>query len=63
MEHNSCAQTKRETNPWWGVDLGKSVWVETVLIASATNSHFKVLSNVEIRIGKTSNQWLIISSY
>ena len=60
VEHNSCAQTKRETNPWWGVDLGKSVWVETVLIASATSSKFKELSNVEIRIGKKSNHWLIM---
>jgi len=57
VEYKSCAQTRREKDPWWRVDLGKSVWVESVLIASRTDSEFKGLSNVEIRIGKTSNHW------
>jgi len=60
VEYKSCAQTQKETDPWWRVDLGKSVWVESVLIASRTDSEFKGLSNVEIRIGKTSNHWFIM---
>ena len=57
LREHSCAQTKKETDPWWRVDLGKSVWVESVLIASRTDPKSKQLSNVEIRIGKTSNHW------
>ena len=58
-EKKSCAQTQKETDPWWRVDLGKSVWVESVLIESRTDSNFKELSDVEIRIGKASNHWLM----
>ena len=62
-EENSCAQTQKETDPWWRVDLGKSVWVESVLIASRTDSNFKELSDVEIRIGKASNHWRMMLCY
>lgn len=60
VEYNSCAQTQKETDPWWGVYLGKSVWVESVLIASRTDSDHKELSNVEIRIGTSSNHYFIM---
>lgn len=60
VEDNSCAQTRKETDPWWGVDLGKSVWVENVLIANRKDSQHKKLSNVDIRIGKTSNHCFIM---
>lgn len=53
-----CAQTRNEPDPWWRVDLGKSVWVESVEIASRTD-----LSDVDIRIGKASNHWLTDELY
>ena len=49
-----CSQTKKSNNPWWRVDLGMTVWVETVLIVSSRDDKdesYKELSNVEIRIG------------
>ena len=60
MGSKSCAQTMKIRDPWWRVDLGKSVWVESVLIASGTDPEFKGLSNVEIRIGNTSNHCFIM---
>ena len=59
-KYDSCAQTQQETDPWWRVDLGKSVWVEGVLIATRTDPEFKGLSNVDIKIGNTSNHWFIM---
>ena len=58
--YDRCAKTRSGKDPWWRVDLGKSVWVESVLIASRTDPGFKGLSNVEIRIGNTSNHWFIM---
>ena len=54
IKSNSCSQTRNTKNPWWRVDLGKSVWVEKVLIASSRDAEHKALSNVDIRIGKIS---------
>ena len=60
VEYNSCAQTQNETDPWWVVNLGQNVWVESVLIASRTDSDYKELSNVDIIIGMSSNHYFIM---
>lgn len=54
VEENSCSQTKMDRNPWWRVDLGKNVWVEKVLIANRKDSYYTDLTDIDIRIGKTS---------
>ncbi|XP_078372795.1 fucolectin-4-like [Oculina patagonica] len=43
VKDKSCSQTKYTTNPWWRVDLGKSVWVEKVLIANQESPHHEKL--------------------
>ena len=53
VKANSCSQTKKTRHPWWRVDLGKSVWVEKVLIANRKDSYYADLTDVDIRIGKT----------
>ena len=60
MEYKSCAETIKSRTPNWRVDLGKRVWVESVLIATRTDPEFKGLSNVDIKIGNTSNHWFIM---
>ena len=60
VEYNSCAQTEEEMDPFWAVSLGKSVWVESVLIASRTDSDYKELSDVDIIIGMSSNHYFIM---
>jgi len=52
----TIARTLKETDPWWRVDLGKSVWVESVFISGEDG-----LFDVDIRIGNTSNHWFIMS--
>ena len=47
-------------DPFWAVSLGKSVWVESVLIASRTDSDYKELSDVDIIIGMSSNHYFIM---
>ncbi|XP_078374553.1 uncharacterized protein LOC144658099 isoform X3 [Oculina patagonica] len=51
VEDKSCSQTDYTNNQWWRVDLGKSLWVEKVLIANQRNPHHKTLDDVDIRIG------------
>lgn len=43
---------------WWRVDLGKSVWVESVEIVSRID-----LLDVDIRIGKVFNYWFMDELY
>lgn len=53
VKEKSCSQTKKTNKPWWRVDLGKSVWVEKVLIANQRDPLYEKLKDVDIRIGKT----------
>ncbi|XP_068704567.1 uncharacterized protein [Montipora foliosa] len=51
----TCTHTKKETNPWWRVDLGREYIVTDVTIINRF-SHYKRLKNFDVRIGvKTNN--------
>ncbi|KAL9979348.1 hypothetical protein ACROYT_G016999 [Oculina patagonica] len=49
-DQKSCTHTKKETNPWWRVDLGREYIVTDVLIVNRYEYHER-LTNFEVRIG------------
>jgi len=53
--HLTCSWTQAETNPWWRVNLGQSVFVERVVITNRYDSTGSELSGFELRIGSNSS--------
>ncbi|XP_051872447.1 fucolectin-like [Pristis pectinata] len=50
FRHSSCSRTRRQSRPWWRVDLQKHYRIYVVSITSA-NRMAKRLKGAEIRIG------------
>ena len=48
----SCTHTKKESNPWWFVDLGSPKSVGEVYIVNRGDCCGDRLSSFEIRVGK-----------
>ncbi|XP_015763294.1 PREDICTED: neurogenic locus notch homolog protein 1-like [Acropora digitifera] len=53
----SCTHTKKETNPWWRVDLGREYIVTDVTIINRFD-HYERLKNFDVRIGVNTNNLL-----
>ncbi|XP_029307058.1 fucolectin-like [Cottoperca gobio] len=49
----SCSCTRRQTNPWWRVDLGKTYKIDTVTITNRKDCCSGRLNGAEIHIGDT----------
>ena len=54
FKDGSCILTKIEDDPWWQVDLGKTMLVTDVVIHNRLDSCCNsMLNKLEIRVGKT----------
>jgi hypothetical protein len=57
FNQGSCTHTKRDKNPWWRVDLGKSMNVQHLQIWNRGDCCGSRLSNFEVRIGASKRKW------
>ncbi|KAL0966852.1 hypothetical protein UPYG_G00300950 [Umbra pygmaea] len=53
VNYQSCSNTKKETNPWWRVDLLKKYRVSSVNITNRGDETFSRINAAEIRIGNS----------
>ncbi|XP_059827519.1 fucolectin-like isoform X1 [Hypanus sabinus] len=53
FRHSSCSRTRRQSRPWWRVDLENHYRVYVVSITSAKSRRCGRLNGAEIRIGDT----------
>lgn len=49
--NNSCTHTKKEKNPWWLVDLGKSRKISVVLVKNRQDCCGQRLYEAEVHLG------------
>ncbi|XP_072110430.1 fucolectin-like isoform X2 [Mobula birostris] len=51
FRHSSCSRTRRQSRPWWRVDLANHYRIYVVSITSARSRRYGRLNGAEIRIG------------
>ncbi|CAH1264828.1 Hypp3069 [Branchiostoma lanceolatum] len=51
--HNSCTHTQTENNPWWYVDLGKTVTVDHVAILNRLDCCTDRITPLDVHVGQS----------
>jgi len=51
FSHGSCTHTKEDDSPWWRVDLGKTMNIQSVEIFNRADCCGDRLSNFQVRVG------------
>ncbi|XP_078595835.1 uncharacterized protein LOC144872941 [Branchiostoma floridae x Branchiostoma japonicum] len=53
--HNSCTHTVTENNPWWYVDLGKTVTVDHVAIVNRLDCCAERITPLDVHVGQSTD--------
>jgi len=56
FSHGSCTHTKQDTNPWWRVDLGKTMNIQHIEVYNRADCCGERLERFQVRVGD-SKTW------